>query len=218
MLQGQAYMDKTLGTRENPYKSSKDIPSSLKLSGPSAVKKVEQLIGGSLTLAQRRVVEEEGFVNAFYYDDAKKPVLTYGIGQTNEYIDKGFLESFNAHKKRAMEAIPKLKDMPEELQAEIIQLEYRGDLRSKDTGNLYKWVNQMNNGEYSAAAQELLNHKEYKRRLAQGGDGVTRRLKIAQNTISKFATNVEMGKFVFDQTMEDSQFKKINQDMMSAFK
>jgi len=218
MLQGQAYMDKTLGTRENPYKSSKDIPSSLKLSGPSAVKKVEQLIGGSLTLAQRRVVEEEGFVNAFYYDDAKKPVLTYGIGQTNEYIDKGFLESFNAHKKRAMEAIPRLKDMPEELQAEIIQLEYRGDLRSKDTGNLYKWVNQMNNGEYNAAAQELLNHKEYKRRLAKGGDGVTRRLKIAQNTISKFATNVEMGKFVFDQTMEDNQFKQIHQDMMSAFK
>ena len=52
MLQGQAYMDKTLGTRENPYKSSKDIPSSLKLSGPSAVQKVEQLIGGSLTLAR----------------------------------------------------------------------------------------------------------------------------------------------------------------------
>jgi GH24 family phage-related lysozyme (muramidase) len=191
MLQGQAYMDKTLGTRENPYKSSKDIPSSLKLSGPSAVKKVEQLIGGSLTLAQRRVVEEEGFVNAFYYDDAKKPVLTYGIGQTNEYIDKGFLESFNAHKKRAMEAIPRLKDMPEELQAEIIQLEYRGDLRSK-TGNLYKWVNQINNGEYNAAAKELLNHSEYKERKEKGNDGVTRRLEIAQNAIFNFADQIDI--------------------------
>jgi len=210
-------MDKTLGTRENPYKSSKDIPSSLKLSGPSAVKKVEQLIGGSLTLAQKRVVEEEGFVNAFYYDDAKKPVLTYGIGQTNEYIDKGFLESFNAHKKRAMEAIPRLNDMPEALQAEIIQLEYRGDLRNKK-GNLYKWVNQINNGEYNAAAQELLNHSEYKERKAKGNDGVTRRLEIAQNTISKFATNVEMGQFVFDQTIQDNQFKQIYQDMMSVFK
>ena len=125
-------MDKTLGTRENPYKSSKDIPSSLKLSGPSAVKKVAQLIGGSLTLAQKTLVQEEGFVNAFYYDDAKKPVLTYGIGQTNEYIDKGFLESFNAHKKRAMEAIPRLKDMAEELQAEIIQLEYSNILLGEE--------------------------------------------------------------------------------------
>ncbi len=147
--------------------------------GQEAVNKLEADLGRPLSLAERRVAEEEGYVDGEYKDD--KGISTSGVGQTGKYRDMSFTETFDEHRKYAAESIQGFDNLPEELQAEFIQLAYRGDLQQSPTAR-----KMFNEGNYEEASKELLNHKEYNERKKQGDDGVTRRLEAASEAIVNF--------------------------------
>lgn len=124
--------------------------------GENAVKMVEQKEGRTLTPAERRVVELEGYVGGLYKDH--KGVPTFGVGQTKEFIKGGFKPSFDEHVRRAKALTPDFDLYPEYLQTEIIQSVYRGDWSLSPTARKY-----MAAGQYEKAADEFLNHEEFKK-------------------------------------------------------
>lgn len=144
--------------------------------GTDAIKQVELKEGRQLSLAERRVVEEEGFVDGYYKDD--KGIETGGVGQTGKWKTKSFTETFESHAKDAKRLIKNFDKLPEDLQAEFIQITYRGDVQQSP--NMRKLFNL---GKFEEAASELLNNQEYKKRKAKGDDGVTRRLEALSKSI-----------------------------------
>ena len=152
--------------------------------GDDAVRQVEKTEGVKLNNAQRRVVEEEGFVSGNYQDD--RGISTSGVGQTGKWKGKSFLDTFNAHEQDAKSVIPDYDFLPDSLKAEIAQVAYRGDLRNKD-GSPTKWSSMVNQGDYLGASEELLNHNEYRERKSIGNDGVTRRLEALSTELARNA-------------------------------
>ena len=132
--------------------------------GADAVKQVEKKLGRPLTYIEKRVVEEEGFVDGIYKDD--KGITTAGVGQTGKYLNKSFEESLQAHVKEAERLIPSLTTLPEDVQAELIQATYRGDLGGSPT-----FRKLLNAGDYEKAAQEFLNNKDYRNSIALNQSG-----------------------------------------------
>lgn len=149
--------------------------------GKEAVAKLEATLGRPLSLAERRVAEEEGYVDGEYKDD--KGITTSGVGQTGKFRGMSFEETFEEHAKYARNSIDNFDELPEELQAEFIQLAYRGDLQQSPTARKL-----FNSGDYKAAGVELLNHQEYNKRKATGtDDGVVRRLEAAAHQIQMYS-------------------------------
>ena len=158
----------------------KDVPK-YTLYGQDAIKKVEES-EGPLTGPQQRIVTLEGFVPHRYKDT--KGITTYGVGQTGRYIEKGFKESFKAHEKRAKKKIKEFDKLPETMQAELIQAEYRGDLGESPTA-----VKLFNQGKYKEAAREFLNHAEYKTYKQNGtGGNIPARIEAVSNEMLKLAS------------------------------
>jgi len=145
--------------------------------GQSAIDKVEAA-EGPLSTIEKRVVEVEGFVDGEYEDD--KGITTSGVGQTGDNIGKPFKETVVKYINTAKRVFKGFPDFSEELQAELVQLTYRGDVKSS-----YDWVGHLNKGDYDLAAEELLVHKDYQARKDAGGDGVTKRLEEASEVIAK---------------------------------
>lgn len=122
--------------------------------GDKAVEKAREIYG-DLTPQQEYIVRHEGFVDGVYLDQAGVP--TYGIGQTGEYIGKGFGAAFAEKEAKAKSLFPKYDEYPMEMQREIMSGVYRGDLSgSPNTIKLF------NSGKYKEAAKEFLNNAEYK--------------------------------------------------------
>jgi len=96
-------------------------------------------------------------------------------------------ELFNIDLKNKTEQAKKLiknyDSLSPDLQYELIQLNYRGDLvQSPTTRRL------INEGKFEEAAEELLNHEEYKALKAQNIDNsITRRLEAARDALLKEA-------------------------------
>ena len=147
--------------------------------GKAAIEQVEVREGRSLSLAERRVVEEEGFVDGYYKDD--KGIETGGVGQTGKWKKKSFTETFKAHAKDAERLINNFKALPETLQAEFIQGAYRGDVQQSP-----KMRSLFNSGKFKEASEELLNNKDYKDRKSKKDDGVTRRIEALSKAIGEY--------------------------------
>ena len=122
--------------------------------GMQAIEAVEEL-EGPLNLKQKRVVELEGFVGVPYLDT--KGITSYGVGQTGEFIDKTFKESFAAHEAKARDLVEVYDELPENVQAELVQAAYRGDLQQSP-----KFRKLLNEKRFSEAAVEFLDHEEFK--------------------------------------------------------
>ncbi len=149
------------------------------LHGKAAIKAVED-IHGPLNPIEKRIVEEEGFSRSGYKDD--KGVVTKGVGQTGKYLGMPFKEVAKAFKDKTKQRVKGFDKLPTNLQAELVQLTYRGDLSTD-----HKWLKLFNKGEYKAASLELLKHEEYSERKGKGDDGVTRRLEAAARAIANYA-------------------------------
>jgi hypothetical protein len=146
------------------------------LHGQKAVDKVEEL-EGELTPVQRRIVELEGYVPTEYEDT--KGIVTKGVGQTGNYMDMSFKEVAEIHEDVARNLINDYDELPVELQAELAQLAYRGDLQqSNETVALF------NKGKYEEASVELLNNKEFK--SEDTPEHIKQRLRDASRTIAMY--------------------------------
>lgn len=161
------------------------------LYGTDAIARVEALENRTLSPIERRVVREEGFVDGLYYDGKPtasfpKGVPTYGVGQTGEYIQKGFKASFDEHVSRAEGRVPNLRNLPEFLQEELVQAEYRGDLGQSPTA-----VKHINNEQWRKAAVEFLDNKEY--RDPKTKKGVKARMKSVSDALMTFYKQVNHG-------------------------
>jgi GH24 family phage-related lysozyme (muramidase) len=146
--------------------------------GDDAVKKVEEIEGVSLSLPQRRVVEEEGFVEGVYKDS--KGIDTLGVGQTGKYMDMSFLESYAEHEEYARRVLVHWDLYPEYLQAELMSAVYRGDLQQSP-----KFRRLLNQCRYEEAAEEFLNHKEYFSDTTP--PSIKRRLEKVSAAVSQYA-------------------------------
>jgi hypothetical protein len=127
-------------------------------SGRDAVSAIEEQ-EGLLNYKQRRVAEEEGYVSVPYYDGDKygNQTVTYGVGQTGDYMDMSFKQTFKIHEQELKQIIPNYNTFPEKVQGELMQAMYRGDI----TGSP-KTVALINAGKFSQAAKEFLNNEEYR--------------------------------------------------------
>jgi len=109
----------------------------------------------------------EGYNPNFYLDGSG--YLTTGVGLTGEYVaDETPFRSMTDHENKAKRLVPGLEYYTPEIQKSIIHAAYRGDLTyPKDdkygnkAGDTYKWVNNLNNGNWNEAADELLRNDEY---------------------------------------------------------
>ena len=110
--------------------------------------------GRDLTYLERRVVEEEGYVDGRYPDT--KGNITSGVGQVGVYEDMTFDQTFKAHKNILEAAMPNLDQLPEWLQGELMQAVYRGDVQQSPTA-----MRLAREGKWEEAAVEFLDHDEY---------------------------------------------------------
>ena len=150
--------------------------------GQAAVAEVERRIGRELDAVEEHIVEEEGFVVGRYYDDATPPVETAGVGQTGDYITQDFSDVIDSFEDEVRGFIPSYENQPEDVQIALMSALFRGDLQQSPT-----FRDLFNAGQYAEAADEFLNHEEYRQRLAAGGDGVTARLENIANTVRGLA-------------------------------
>ena len=121
--------------------------------GDTAVKIVESK-EGKLTPAEKRVVQEEGYVAGPYWDTKK--IVTSGVGQTGKWMKKTFKESFKHHEDITRGLTKDYDTLPDYLKSELVQSVYRGDwTKSKDTRGLF------NQGNIRMSAEEFLDHEEY---------------------------------------------------------
>ena len=168
-------LDGTLeGLKTNPVPNSKVMQSSLMHFGEKAVEAIEKR-EGALSLTERRVAEEEGFFNGYYLDSKK--VLTFGVGQTREFMDKTFKESVAAKTNVLKAKITSFDSIPEPLQAELVQSAYRGGLTGSPTA-----LKLINKRQYQAAAKAFLDNAEY-RQAKRDDSGIAPRMEKTARAI-----------------------------------
>ena len=166
----QTFSEETL--KQTPLTQDQLVNSPHLFYGNEAIAQVEAR-EGELTMAQKRVVGVEGFVSVPYLDS--KDVPTIGVGQTKEYMGKTFKESFKIHEDKTRKFIPKYDNLPPEVQAELVQATYRGDL-----GGSPKFVELFNQGKYKEAADEFLDNDEYRE---TEHDGIKDRMKAVAKAV-----------------------------------
>ena len=166
------------GTFDSPWKGA-DVQAN-QFYGKGAISRVEKSLKTKLTLAQKRVVEIEGYVPGYYLDT--KGIKTFGVGQTGEYMGGSFLPTFEKMYDRTEDIFGSMIEMPEELQAELVQLVYRGDAKKS-----HNWVHQFKKGFYKQASDSLLVHREYMDYKKAGTDNsITKRLEAASAVMAKY--------------------------------
>ena len=168
-LQGKTVAE--LGTKGNPYLSSKDIPSSVYFKDNRAVSEVESRLKSmdksftGLNSIDKALIKKEGFVDAYYLDSLG--ILTRGVGQTQTYLDgptslSGFAQARQDTRKVTDE------------QVGILSREYKklglGDVTQQLNDGLYKvnyqvgggWIKKfpsawgsLKAGEYDKAIKEI---------------------------------------------------------------
>jgi hypothetical protein len=138
------------------------------LHGTDACNAIEQAEGIELTEAERRVVMCEGYATEPYKDT--KGILTNGVGQTGEWLNRPFRDAFAHHADRVANRFPNFRLFPSYLRTELIASEYRGDL-----GLSPKACEHVRNGRWEVAAGEFLDNAEY--RNPSTSEGIKRRLR-----------------------------------------
>ena len=176
--------------------------------GADAIAQVESNLGRPLTYAEKRVVEEEGYVATPYTDT--KGITTQGVGQTGQWIEAGFEAAFAHHVDRTRNRIPNLDEYPEDLQAELIQAEYRGDLGHSPT-----FLSLFNQGNYAQASEEFLDNNDYRNSLVTN-TGVHGRMKRVSDAVESYSEKrgavPEAAPSTADYDIGDSGYKFVDGD------
>jgi len=136
--------------------------------GRQACEALEAAEGIELNEMERRVVMLEGYSDEPYRCTAN--VLTCGVGQTGEWLNRPFRDSFLHHVERCKARFPDWRLYPAYLKTELVASEYRGDL-----GISRKACEHVRNGRWEAAAGEFLDNAEY--RSPSTPEGIKKRLR-----------------------------------------
>ena len=169
--------------RNSELKDAKGNPHSAYFTGQRAVNEVARRLGRDLTHKEKVLLRHEGFVARRYYDS--KGNITGGMGQTGRYINLP-IDAVIADKEYSLRRrIPSYLDHPVSVQAQLLQLHYRGDTINNKTGESYKWVKMFNDGKYAATAKELLDSDDYRKSL-KDKSGVAPRMEEAAKVISAY--------------------------------
>ena len=177
--------------------------------GADARRKVEENLGRPLTPLERRIVDVEGYVPGTYRDTVRSKehpigVLTGGVGQTGEWIAKGFPAALEHHVQRARGRATTFDTLPEYLQNELVQSEYRGDLALK-SGKTSKAVKLLDKGEYAAAADEFLRHAEYLK--PETSRGIKDRLEATSNAMRRYGDELSQRQAKVDKQYVNEYFR-----------
>ena len=101
-----------------------------------------------------------------------KWVKKYGSTISPQFAEKLFDKQLNYHLDRVKGIFGlTFNDLNDQQAAVLVDISYRGDLLPS-----MDWVELLQKGENVKAANEYLDHKEYKRRKAKGRDGVVKRM------------------------------------------
>ena len=139
---------------------------------------------GKSTLAKGHLVTSETpkiLENLGYSSDEVSKILVGQMDMSADKIEELFDIDLKNKTEQAKKLIKNYDSLSPDLQSELIQLNYRGDLvQSPTTRRL------INEGKFKEAAEELLNHEEYKALKAQNIDNsITRRLEAARDALLK---------------------------------
>ena len=107
-----------------------------------------------------------------------KWVKRYGNSISPQFAEKLFDKQLSFHLDRVKD-IFEIDNLSNEQAAVLVDISYRGDLLPK-----MQWVDLLKKGKNKAAANEYLDHKEYKRRKAKGRDGVVKRMERNANILA----------------------------------
>mgnify|MGYP003678730671 CR=1 FL=1 len=95
--------------------------------GDEAVEEVQKLFPDILLNdVQKHVIRKEGYVAGEYTDVGR---VAKGVGQTGEFVDKTFLDTFAEKEDLARRLIPDYDSLSLDLQKAIMSGVYRGDYR-----------------------------------------------------------------------------------------
>ena len=101
-----------------------------------------------------------------------KWVKKYGNSITPQFAEQLFNKKLNFHLNRVKDIFGlTFNDLNDQQAAVLLDISYRGDLLPG-----MDWVELLQKGENIKAANEYLDHKEYKRRKNKGRDGVVKRM------------------------------------------
>ena len=101
-----------------------------------------------------------------------KWVRKYGNSISPKFAEQLFDKKLNFHLNRVKEIFGlSFNDLNDQQAAVLLDISYRGDLLPG-----MDWVKLLQQGKNIAAANEYLDHKEYKRRKSKGRDGVVKRM------------------------------------------
>ena len=101
-----------------------------------------------------------------------KWVKKYGNSISPKFAEQLFDKKLNFHLKRVKDIFGlSFNDLNDQQAAVLLDISYRGDLLPG-----MDWVKLLQQGKNVAAANEYLDHKEYKRRKSKGRDGVVKRM------------------------------------------
>jgi len=101
-----------------------------------------------------------------------KWIKRYGNSISPQFAEKLFDKQLNYHLDRVKDIFGlTFNDLNDQQAAVLVDISYRGDLLPS-----MDWVELLQKGENIKAANEYLDHKEYKRRKSKGRDGVVKRM------------------------------------------
>jgi len=145
--------------------------------GPTAVAMARKEFGRDLSPAEALLIKHEGFTTMPYLDT--KNIKTIGVGQVGSYYDPidikgGFEKAFSDKVASTKSQFGDVYDSVDDLKkGALLSLVYRGDTKSKKSGNAYKWVSKYKDAETNAdetkmndAFEEFWDNKEYKDLIA----------------------------------------------------
>jgi len=158
---------------------------------------------------------------------------SYSYHNLNEEdSNKLFNKDLEKHLKTVRNKIPSFDKLPSDLQVELTQAEYRGDIvtpHKKPDGTIvkgHKWVKLLNEGNFGEASKEFLRNKEYKV-SKERGTGVHKRMEDvstalretgeAEREIGEEKQNI-WNKDAMDQIKEQSEEQGKRDQIMNLFR
>jgi GH24 family phage-related lysozyme (muramidase) len=109
--------------------------------------------------------------------DKKVFVSKYGNRLTSDQIKTMFKKDLVKHLNNAKSKFPtQWKNFSPNLQKVLVDISYRGDLFNPKSTQDFEFLKSIRNNDFKTAAEQYLDHNEYKQRMAKKTDGVVKRM------------------------------------------